>query len=138
MNEISISLSYKVQGGDIFDDLEKDLKEEYIINVQSKPGTAAMGIWDSMVEIIVNVELKDYVMIVLGGAAWDLVKAGSRSFFLRPLVQAFEKLEKQHEYFDYTSLRLKFQDTEIVVYGLKKLLSSRLGTTMPLITIIIL
>ena len=92
-----------------------------------------MGIWDSVIEIIINLELKDYVMFILGGASWDLIKTGTRSFILKPLVQAFEKLETNFENFDYTSLRLRFQDTEIVIYGLENLLTSKLGTTMPLI-----
>ncbi|MBK6266055.1 hypothetical protein JKA74_13510 [Marivirga sp. S37H4] len=92
-----------------------------------------MGIWDSFVEIVINLELKDYVLIVLGGASWDLVKSGTRKFFLRPLIETFKEFESKNAGFDYLGLTLKFQDTDIRVYGLEKLFTSRLGVVMPTI-----
>lgn len=133
MNEISISLTYKEIGGDIFKDFRKSLENEYIINVKPRPGVAAMGSWDVIVEIILNLQLKDYVMIALGGVTWDILKKGTKHFVLNPLIKAFEKLEIDNEYFDYLYFTIKFQDTDIIVYGTDKLLTGRIGIVMPLL-----
>lgn len=131
MNEISICLNYKVQGGNIFHNLQHELEKEFVVNIKSRPGTAAMGVWDSFVEIIINIELKDFSKLAAAGLAWDLVKSGTRKFFLKPMIQIFKEFESNNVTFDYSGLLLKFQDTDVVVYGLKNLFTSRLGTLMP-------
>jgi len=124
MNEITLIFDYKASGGEIkgLEEFQKSLKSDYIINVRPNRGPQAGGMWDIFVEFYVNISLKDFILgAIAGGMLWDGVKIGTRKFVIEPIIAAFEKLEEQNEYLDYTPVfRMTFDDIQIKFYGIEK------------------
>jgi hypothetical protein len=134
MNEITLIIDYKAHGRDLKEELQKHLSTEYTTIIRPKGGPAAGGIYDASVEIIFNLDLKDFVMIAVGGLAWDLIKAGTRKFMLEPLVDAFAGLEGQSEgAIDFSSTVMRFQDTDIFLYGMEDVFTVVIPRIFPLI-----
>lgn len=124
MNEITLIFDYKGSGGKILglEEFEKSLKSDYIVNVRQNRGPQAGGMWDIFLEFYVNTSLRDFIIgAVAGGMMWDGVKLGTRKFVIEPIIKAFEKLEEQNEYLDYTPvMTMTFDDIQLKFYGIDK------------------
>ena len=60
--------------------------------------------------------------MALGGLTWDLLKLGTRKFFLKPFFEALENLRKENEKtYGFRILKMKFQfdDIEIIMGGIE-------------------
>ncbi len=132
MNEITVVIDYKAHGRDLREELQSTLPDHYTSVIRPRGGTAAGGIYDAGVEIIFNLELKDFVMIAVEGLAWDLIKMGTRNFMLRPLVKAFEVLEgESNQAIDFGSMILRFQDTDLYLYGMEDMFTVVIPKVIP-------
>ena len=118
-NEISVFISYKASGGRIekFDDFKSELKNNYLCVIRPYPETQAMGLFDFLVDIILNSSLEEFIRnVVVTGLQWDLIKLGGKSLFLKPLLNAFSKIEKSNFSIDYARITFRFDDADIIIY----------------------
>jgi|JI10StandDraft_1071094.scaffolds.fasta_scaffold190870_2 hypothetical protein len=133
MNKISVKLTYKASGLSWIDSidletLQKEIKENYISNISPNGGPQAGGIVDTIVEILIDISFVDFFKIIRDGLIFDTVTRGKESFILKPLFSSFAKIESKNESWDYTKVRFLFDGTEVVVYGMSNLFTSKLGT----------
>lgn len=101
------------------EEFRNDLQNEYVSFVRGQSGACGGGLYEIFIQITTTITLRDVANMILGGVAFDLVKSGTQSFILRPLITAFEKLQsrnqKQYIDVDVGELRFSFQDADIIV-----------------------
>jgi hypothetical protein len=70
-----------------------------------------------MVHVTSSISLRDVVNLISGGVAYDLIKSGSNSFVLKPLIAAIEKLKYRNKKrnIEVDELKFSFQDADIIV-----------------------
>jgi hypothetical protein len=94
-----------------------DLENTYVSLVKGQSGACGGGLYEFVIHITTSITIRDVANIILGGVAYDLVKSGTRSLVLRPLITAFEKLRSRNKdrHIDVDELRFSFQDADVVV-----------------------
>jgi hypothetical protein len=99
------------------EEFRSDLQDVYVSLVRGQSGACGGGLYEFVVHVTTSITLRDVANIILGGIAYDLVKTGTHSFILRPLIAAFEKLKarNQKRNIDINELRFSFQDADIIV-----------------------
>jgi len=99
------------------DDFRRELATDYVSVVRGRPSGAGGGV-HVLVDVISNLRLTDVVQILIGGAIYDLVKEGTRSFVLRPFIHAYTKLKERNrnKRLDLRELRIEFQDCLLVIH----------------------
>lgn len=99
------------------DDFRNELSESYISVVRGRPSGAG-GLVSLVIEIVCSFSLPHIARIILEGAVYDLIKEGSRSFVLRPLIAAYKRLkEKNRERLTgVREIRIEFQDCQLVIH----------------------
>src|SRR5450759_4156506 len=101
------------------EEFRNDLQNEYISFVRGQSGACGGGLYEFFIQITTTITLRDVANMILGGVAYDLVKSGTQSFILRPLIAAFDKLksisQKQYIDIDVGELKFSFQDADIIV-----------------------
>jgi hypothetical protein len=102
---------------DGIEDFRGTLDENYISVVQGRPGPLG-GLYELAVEFVSNLTLVEVAKFLLAGIAFDLIKAGTKSFILRPFLSAYEKLKVRNPIrrLDIEVFRIVFQDTMLVIY----------------------
>lgn len=131
MNRISVKVKYKFGGGEIsFDSFEQALQQDYLIHIRPDSRPQADGAFDSIVDIFLNITFEDFFKIVRDGIIWDVVTRGKESFILKPIIKEFQELEKINTCWDYSCVRINFDDTEVLLYGIRNMFTSNVGTTM--------
>ena len=133
MNKISVKLTYKASGLSWIDKtdlkvLHKEIKENYISNISPNGGPQAGGVVDTVVEILMDISFIDFFKIIRDGLIFDTVTRGKDSFVLKPLFNAFKKIESNNEAWDYTKVKFLFDGTEVIIYGISELFTSKIGT----------
>lgn len=133
MNKISVKITYKASGlygihSNDLETLQKEIKENYISNISPNGGPQAGGVVDAIVEVLMDISFVDFFKIVRDGFIFDTVTRGKESFILKPLFTAFAKIESNNESWDYARVMFLFDGTEVVVYGMSNLFTSKLGT----------
>lgn len=132
MNYVSIKLSYKASGLyginklDL-DNLSDELRKNYISYITSNPGPQAGGLVDAFVEVLLDTSFVDFFKVLRDGFIFDTVTRGGKSFLLKPLFDAFRKIEVNNEYWDYSCVQFFFNSTKITIYGTNKMFTSRLA-----------
>src|ERR1700741_67287 len=127
-NLISVSISYKGSGlmsikG--FDEFQKTIKENYISNIRPDSRPQSGGMIDMIVNVLMDITLIDFLKIIRNGLIFNMVTRGKESYILKPLFDAFEKLEKANESCDYSQVRFMFDGTEIIINGMTQLFTSK-------------
>jgi hypothetical protein len=135
MNKISVKLNYKASGLSWIDSsdleiLKKEIKENYISNISPNGGPQSGGVVDTIVEILIDISFVDFFKIIRDGLIYDTVTKGKHSFILKPLFSSFAKIESNNESWDYIKVKFLFDGTEVVVYGMSNLFTSKLGTVL--------
>lgn len=94
-----------------------ELQETYVSLVKGQSGALGGGLYDLVVQVTSSISLRDFVDIILGGVAYDLVKGGAHSFILRPLIAAIKKLKAKNKdkNIEVDELKFFFQDTDIIL-----------------------
>lgn len=138
MNKIVVKLSYKASGlyaidTESLNDLCTSLKSNYITNIRPNNGPQAGGVVDCIIELIFDISFVDFFKIIRDGLIFDLVTRGKDSFILKPLFDAFKAMESKNPSWDYTKVKFLFDDTEVVIYGMSNLFTSKLGLVLNLI-----
>lgn len=110
MNEL-----YDLDGVDEF---RKELSKEYVSVVQGKPGDLG-GLEKFLVDMIANISIEDFIKLIRDGIAFDLIKLGTKSFVLRPFINAYKKLKKKNEErLDIERFSIVYEDTTIHIYSI--------------------
>jgi hypothetical protein len=100
-------------------ELEKNYK------VQTKPiyipsATEGGEMW---FQIFLNIDFKSFILgAVASGLAWDLIKIGTKNYFLKPLLSAIDSLIKQNtdnSSIDFKRIEFEFDDVTIRIIGIK-------------------
>lgn len=99
------------------EEFRTDLQNVYASFVRGQSGACGGGLYEFVVNITSSITMRDVASAILGGVAYDLVKSGTRSFFLHPLIVAFEKLRSKNQKRDIEigELRFSFQDVDVIV-----------------------
>lgn len=96
------------------------LAEEYVSVVKGRPAGLG-GLYNLTVEIVSTFALAHFLRLLLDGAAYDLLKEGTKSFVLRPFLDAYGKLKernKQRGKPDIDELQLVFQESVVTIDSL--------------------
>lgn len=111
----AINELYDLNGIDKF---RKELSEEYVSVVQGKPGDLG-GLEKFLIDMIANISLESFAKLIIEGLAFDLIKSGTKSFVLRPFINAYKKLKsKNEERLDIERFSIIFEDTTIHIYSI--------------------
>jgi len=99
------------------DEFRRELQEIYVSFVRGQSGACGCGLYDLIVQVTSSISLVDVVSFISSGVAYDLLKDGAKSFVLKPLITAIEKLKSRNKQraIDVDELRFTFQDADIVV-----------------------
>jgi hypothetical protein len=100
------------------DDFREELSQNYFSVVQGQPGDLGGGLYHLAVELISSVTLAGIAGYLASNIAWDIIKAGTTTFVLRPLVDAYRKLRERNREIDVDveTLSIVFQDTLLIVH----------------------
>jgi hypothetical protein len=131
MHNISIKLTYKASGLGFIDknDLEilsNEIKNNYISNISPNGGPQAGGVVDAIIEILMDIPFLDFFKIIRDGVIFDVVSRGKDSFVLKPLFDAFKKIEANNVSWDYTKVKFLFNNTQVIIYGMTELFTSKI------------
>ena len=127
-----IFIRYKFNSQIKADEFKDELSKSY--TVQTKPiyipsATDGGEMW---FQIFINVDFIDFIKgAVVGGLAWDLIKVGSKKYFLKPLIGAIDKLiayNKEISRIDFKRIEFEYNDVTIRILGIKTSHTSKLST----------
>lgn len=122
-NEIAIKIEYYVlgksstenYGEDDVDQFRDEIQNDYVVTFNKK--AAERGGGHFIIEFLLNLKLEDYLMMIIGGLAWDLVKMGTRQFFLKPFIERYIKFRETTYAHDIRDIIFNFSDTKLHIYS---------------------
>lgn len=122
-NEIALKIDYYVLGKSETENYGEDelnifrdqLQKDYIVTFNKK--VAERGAGNFIIELLFNLSLKDYLMIIIGGAAWDLVKIGTRNFLVRPFIEQYKNFRLTVFSQEIRDIVFTFSDTKLHIYS---------------------
>ena len=99
------------------DEFRNELAKEYAALVRGRPAGAG-GPVHMLAQIISGIPWSHVVQLIIDGAAYDLIKEGSRSFILRPFISALRKLRERNQdrLVDLAELQIDFEDFQLIVH----------------------
>jgi len=102
---------------DGIEEFRNDLAAEYVSLVRGRPSGAG-GLLHLCVEIISRFPISHVIQLLIDGAAYDLIKEGSRSLILRPFIAAYKKLRERNvdRLLDIQELRIEFADCQLTMH----------------------
>jgi len=72
-----------------------------------------------VVQITSSIGLQDIASAIVGGVSYDLVRSGTDSFVIRPLIKSFKKLKNRNKdickKIEVDEFKFSFQDIDIVI-----------------------
>ena len=122
-NEIFIEFEYNGREIDGIEEFKNELSKDYLVQGRSIyiPSFSEGG--ETWFTIFINSSFVEFAKDVLVyGIAWDLLKKGTKKYFLKPFYSALDKLEKANQdSYGLRIQRLKFQfdDIEIIFGGIE-------------------
>lgn len=122
-NEIFIFFEYNGREISGIEEFKKELEKNYLTQGKdySLPAYSERG--ETWFTVFINSEFFEFAKaMALGGLTWDLLKFGTKKFFLKPFFDALENLGKENEKtYGFRILKMKFQfdDIEIVMGGIE-------------------
>lgn len=98
-------------------DFQDDLSQNYVSRVHGRPGGLGGGLYEFAIQVIANISVHDVVKLIADGIAFDLLKAGTKSFVLRPFLAAYGKLKARNadRGVDIHEIKFMFNDAEVVI-----------------------
>ena len=122
-NEIFIEFGYNGREIEGIRDFKEELSKHYLCQGKdiSIPSFSEGG--ETWFTIFINSEFFEFAKdTVISGFAWDLLKKGTKSYFLKPLYEALKKLEdinKDSGKLKIEEMKFQFDDIDIVFGGLR-------------------
>lgn len=120
-NTIAISISYKKSGETEYitkaiDEIKHAFGDDFLLHIKPNPGTQAMGLIDAMIELSSNISLGTFLSILKNGVeyyvAYKILWEGFKKVFKK-----MEAIEAETEHWDYSCVKIKFDDCDIIIYG---------------------
>jgi hypothetical protein len=74
-------------------EFKEELSQCYVSSVYGRRGDLGGGLYEFAIEFLANISIQDVLQLIAGGVAFDLLKSGTKTFVLRPLIAAYEKLK---------------------------------------------
>jgi hypothetical protein len=98
-------------------EFQDELNKNYVARVHGRPGDLGGGLYEFAVQVITNISVRDVVTLIANGIAFDLLRAGAKSFVLRPFLAAYEKLKARNttRRVDIHEIRFLFNDAEVII-----------------------
>jgi len=102
-------------------EFRESLAKSYISNVHARPGPCGF-LYGLTAEFLTSLSVQDFLKLILGGVAYDLVKSGSRALVLRPFLAAYETLKRKNAGsrlgIHIEEVLLNFQDSVVAIHDL--------------------
>jgi len=117
-NPTSLKITYWYGERDFvgLDEFKSDLSVNYVSVVQGRRGALGGGLYHLTIEIISAFTINEIIKFILQGMAYDLIKDGVKTFFLRPFIEVYNKFKDRNKRVDISELRIIFQDTTLIIY----------------------
>lgn len=98
-------------------EFKQKLSENYTSVVHGRPGDLG-GIDELIIEVISSMSLKEVVNAMLISATYDMIKQGTKSFVLKPFMDAYKSLKDSNSdsELDIYSIQFTFEDSIIKLY----------------------
>ena len=103
-------------GEDDIDKFRNSIQKDYIVTF--KKTVAERGGGNFIIEFLLNLTLQDFLMIILGGVTWDLVKFGTRKFFIKPFLDEYEKFKKTPYAQEIRDIAFNFSNAKLHIYSI--------------------
>ena len=122
-NEIFIEFGYNGREIEGIEEFKIELSKHYLCQGKdvSLPSFSEGG--KTWFTIFINSDFFEFTKnIVLSGFAWDMLKKGTKNYFLKPLYEALKKLEdtnKKSYKLKIEEMKFQFDDIDIVFGGLR-------------------
>lgn len=124
-NEVAIKVTYsligisdtEVYGEAEVDSFRNNIQHHYIVTFHKNQ--AELGGGHFIIEFLLGITLKDYLLMILGGAAWDLVKLGTQKFFIRPFIAAYEQFRQTPGSHEIRDIAFTFADTKLTILSIR-------------------
>lgn len=102
--------------------LRAELAENYPVSiVRTRWGGLGGGLYQLFVEFLSQLTLQEVARVLLEGVAFDLIASGTKTFFIRPFLDAYQRLkssQKEEKRVGIGRFRLVFQDAAITIENL--------------------
>lgn len=123
-NEVSILIDYfalysdseTMEGEEDLNTFKKNVDENYVNKFIVRPAERGGG--NFIIDILINLSLQEYLEIIAGGVAYDLVKRGGKNFMLRPFLNAYREFRKKPSSQEIRDIGFIFKDTKIVIHAI--------------------
>jgi len=99
-------------------EFSSELAESYAVSVvRGRRGPLGGGLYQLFVEFLSQLSLSEVAKIILEGAAFDLIKSGTKAFFIRPFLEAFKRFTSRQndEKLGIDRIRFVFQDAALTI-----------------------
>ncbi|MEY3500005.1 MAG: hypothetical protein RL308_1674 [Bacteroidota bacterium] len=123
MNEIAINISYNAHFSDYeledfegVQELKTELSKHYVSRIKGTPVGRGGGVYEFVVDIMMNISLGGFTKFILENVAFDLIKSGTKSLVLKPFMKAFEDFNsKNGGKVAIREFKFQFEDSEVVI-----------------------
>lgn len=123
MNEIAINISYNafftnydLEDFEGVEELKQELSQHYVSRIKGTPVGRGGGVYEFVVDLIMNVSLEDFTKFILEGVSFDLIKSGTKSLVLKPFMKAFEDFNlKNGGQVGIREFKFQFDESEVVI-----------------------
>jgi|ERR1700738_2292641 len=102
-------------------EFKAELAESYAVSVvRGRRGPLGGGLYQLVVEFLSQLTLSEIARVMLEGAAYDVIKSGTKSFFIRPFLEAYKRFKnrQKEERAGIDRIRFVFQDAAVIMQAL--------------------
>ena len=103
-------------------ELRAELAENYTVSiVRTRRGGLGGRLYQLFVEFLSQLTLQEVARVLLEGVAFDLIKSGTKTFFIRPFLDAYQRFkssQKEEKKVGINRFRFVFQDAAITIENL--------------------
>jgi hypothetical protein len=123
INEIAINISYnafftnyELEDFEGVEELKQELSKHYVSRIKGTPVGRGGGVYEFVVDLIMNISLEGFTKFILEGLAFDFIKSGTKSLVLKPFMKAFEDFNsKNGGQVGIREFKFQFDDSEVVI-----------------------
>jgi len=123
-NQIAMKIQYyalrigddKFAGEKELYEFKSKIHEKYISTFEIE--AAERGGKNFFIELLYNISLRDFLLFILGGAVWDLIKGGTKQFILRPFIRLYKNFRKSEGAQEIRDITFIFNDARVNIYSI--------------------
>lgn len=122
-NEIAINISYnafftnyELEDFHGVEELKEELSQNYVSRIKGTPVGRGGGVYEFVVDLLMNISLEGFTKFILEGLAFDFIKSGTKSLVLKPFMKAFEDFNtKNGGRVAIREFKFQFDDSDVVI-----------------------